>query len=171
MNHRRRTALVFVFCCFVWAIIWAWVALTRRNSFLLPAILGVIPVTLLWLEDSLRRRSGTPAAAYADLMLCCINCMLALESWNSRRWLMGSSLTIFFGVFAFWWFNRWGPSRNSKVSRPTDSAARTLNDLLARIPSATVTPSEVPPRHLQLPKGHTSIPETSGDDPPHSATG
>src|SRR5580692_1787875 len=102
MNHRRRTSFVFGFCCFVWALVYSWAVLTHRSFFPLPAILGLMPAALFWLEDILRRRSGTPAGAYADLMLCSINCMVAVASWNSRRWLLGSSFTILSVVFAFW---------------------------------------------------------------------
>jgi hypothetical protein len=71
-------------------------------------ISGVLPM-LFWLEDSLRRRSGTSAGVYADLVLCFINCTIAVICWNSRRWLGGAAFTLFSVAFAVWWFQN---SRN-----------------------------------------------------------
>jgi branched-subunit amino acid permease len=110
MNSLRRASFAFVFCCCVWLLVCAWAVLTHHGSFFLPAIMpAIVAVTsaaLFWLEDSLRRRSGTPAGAYADLILCFINGTIAVQGWNSGKWLMGVSFTVLSVVFAFWWFQK-----------------------------------------------------------------
>ncbi len=105
-DSNRRKWVVFLLCGCVWGVACLWAVLrgwSISTAITVMVISGVLP-TVFWLEDSLRRRSGTSAGAYANLTLCSINGTIAVEGWNSRRWLWGVAFTVLSIAFALWWF-------------------------------------------------------------------
>lgn len=117
-DSNRRKWLVLLLCGCVWGIACFWAALrgwSMSTAVRVLVISGALP-TLFWVEDSLRHRRGTPARAYADLVLFSINGTIAVASWSARRWPGAVGFTLLSIVFVVWWFQ--DSSGDNRSSQP-----------------------------------------------------